>query len=92
LKFLLSQPETYQFNCKLVNIKIKDTPGPTDYDVTNAFENLVKLKREKPRSKEAQKRQESFNFASKRFDNGQTIDEDAVPGTTQLEQQNKLVI
>ncbi len=59
---------------------LKDTPGPTDYDVRDAFDNLVNIKREKPRTKEAKKRQESFNFTSKRFVTTSKIDEENLPG------------
>lgn len=44
----------------------KDTPGPTAYDVVNAYSSLVKGKKEAPRTKQAQLRQESFNVASRR--------------------------
>ena len=39
----------------------EDTPGPTAYDVPRAYENLVNMRREAPRNKNALKRQESFN-------------------------------
>ena len=45
---------------------IQETPGPTAYNVPSAYENLVKAKREGPRTKNAQRRHESFNTAAKR--------------------------
>jgi hypothetical protein len=46
---------------------VEDTPGPTAYDVPHAFESLTKGRRERPRTKDAQKRHESFNVTTKRF-------------------------
>lgn len=47
----------------------EDTPGPTAYDVPKAYENMVNMRREAPRNKNALKRQESFNtVASRNYD------------------------
>lgn len=46
--------------------EVEETPGPTAYNVPSAYENLVKAKREGPRTKNAQRRHESFNTAAKR--------------------------
>lgn len=45
---------------------LKETPGPTAYNVPFAYENLVRVKMEAPRNKNAQKRHESFTSAAKR--------------------------
>lgn len=47
-------------------LNVEDTPGPTAYDVPKAYENLVNMRREAPRNKNALKRQESFNVVSSR--------------------------
>lgn len=45
---------------------VEDTPGPTAYDVTRAYDNLVSSRREPPRNRQALKRQKSFNVVARR--------------------------
>jgi hypothetical protein len=47
-------------------LQYEDTPGPTAYDVPRAYDHLINVRREAPRTRNALKRQTSFNFVSKR--------------------------
>lgn len=47
-------------------IVYEDTPGPTAYEVTKAYDNMINTRREAPRNKNALKRQESFNVTANR--------------------------
>jgi hypothetical protein len=64
---------------------IEETPGPTAYNVTSAYDNLNKVKREAPRTKNAQKRQQSFNVAAKREFKLSMQEEIPGPGTYEVD-------
>jgi hypothetical protein len=68
---------------------LKDTPGPTAYNVTAAFDNLIHYKREPPRTKVALKRQESFNVVAKREFNLASVSEMPGPASYDVESINK---
>jgi len=59
-------------------LQYEDTPGPTAYDVPRAYDHLINVRREAPRTRNALKRQTSFNFVSKRDFN--LIHNDEIPG------------
>jgi hypothetical protein len=60
--------------------RIDDGPGPTDYNVPKAYDHLIHARREAPRTKEAMRRQESFNITSNRTFNLASSDEIPGPG------------
>ncbi len=67
----------------------KNTPGPTAYNVSTAYENLIHYKREPPRNRLALKRQESFNVVSKREFNLASMSEYPGPASYDIDSINK---
>jgi hypothetical protein len=65
-------------------LQYEDTPGPTAYDVSRAYDHLINVRREAPRTRNALKRQTSFNFVSKRDFNLSHNDEIPGPGSYDL--------
>lgn len=61
-----NKTSSFASGIKQRELPIEDTPGPTAYDVTRAYENLMSSRREPPRNRQALKRQKSFNVVSRR--------------------------
>lgn len=61
-----TKTSSFASSVKQRELAVEDTPGPTAYDVTRAYENLTSSRREPPRNRQALKRQKSFNVVSKR--------------------------
>lgn len=61
-----NKTSSFASSMKQRELAVEDTPGPTAYDVTRAYENLMSSRREPPRNRQALKRQKSFNVVSRR--------------------------